>query len=76
VRVLPYRRTCLLLEKSRSLSLPNLRVEHDVVKLNGDEPSIVEQAVTRLGKKHGFDVTPIKDGQVFDTKHFREQCAI
>jgi hypothetical protein len=47
-----------------------------VVKLNGDKPSIVEQAVTTLGEKHGFDVTAIKDGQVFDTKDFRKQCAI
>jgi type 1 glutamine amidotransferase len=40
--------------------------EHDVVKVgkNG-EPSLVDHILTDLGKKHDFDVTCSKDGQVF-----------
>ena len=38
--------------------------EHEVVKRKDGKPSIVETAVTELGKKNGFDVTCSKDGQV------------
>jgi len=50
--------------------------EHDVVKRAGGKPSIVETAVTSLGKKHGFDVTATKDGRVFDSKDFRNYAAV
>jgi uncharacterized protein len=50
--------------------------EHAVVKVNGGKPSIVEEAVTTLGKKHGFDVTATKDGRVFDSTDFRKHAAI
>lgn len=50
--------------------------EHDVVKRVDDKPSIVEQAVTSLGYKHGFDVTATKDGRVFDSKEFHKYSAV
>jgi uncharacterized protein len=50
--------------------------EHDVVKRAGGKPSIVETAVTSLGKKHGFDVTATKDGRVFDSKDLRNYAAV
>src|SRR5258708_25587226 len=50
--------------------------EHDVVKTTGGKPSILEQAVTELGKQHGFDVTATKDGGVFDSNDFRKHSAI
>jgi type 1 glutamine amidotransferase len=39
--------------------------EHSVVKRLGSKPSLVEQTLTDLGKRHGFDVTCTKDGTVF-----------
>src|SRR5450432_129596 len=50
--------------------------EHDVVKNGGGKPSILEQAVTALGKQHGFDVTATKDGRVFDSEDFRKHSAV
>src|SRR6266576_2050788 len=50
--------------------------EHDVVKTSGGKPSIVENAVTALGKEHGFDVTASKDGGVFDSNDFRKHAAV
>ena len=50
--------------------------EHDVVKTIGGKPSVVEQKVTNLGKKYGFDVIATKDGQVFDSNDFREYAAV
>jgi len=50
--------------------------EHDVVKTTGGKPSILEQAVTALGKRHGFDVTATKDGRVFDSNDFRKHAAV
>jgi type 1 glutamine amidotransferase len=50
--------------------------EHDVVKTPGGKPSIVEQAVAELGKRHGFDVTATKDGGVFDSNDFRKYAAV
>jgi len=50
--------------------------EHDVVKTTGGKPSILEAAVTTLGKKHGFDVTATKDGAVFDSKDFHKYAAV
>lgn len=50
--------------------------EHDVVKRIDDKPSIVEQAVTALGAKHGFNVTATKDGRVFDANDLRQYAAV
>jgi hypothetical protein len=50
--------------------------EHDVVKRINGKPSILENAVTSLGKEHGFDVTCSKDGRVFDSKEFRNYAAV
>jgi len=50
--------------------------EHDVVKTPGGKPSILEQAVTALGKQHGFEVTATKDGGVFDSNDFRKHAAV
>ncbi len=50
--------------------------EHDVVKRMNGKPSVVEQAVTSLGAKHGFDVTTTKDGRIFDSKDFRNFAAV
>lgn len=50
--------------------------EHDVVKRVDGKPSIVENAVTGLGKKHGFDVTTSKDGRVFDSPDFHKYAAV
>jgi len=49
--------------------------EHDVVKVKDGQPSILENAVTELGKKHGFDVTATKDGGIFDSKDFHKYAA-
>jgi type 1 glutamine amidotransferase len=45
--------------------------EHDVVKRAGGNLSLVETAVTVLGKKHGFRVECSKDGGIFDSSEFR-----
>jgi len=50
--------------------------EHDVVKRVHGEPSIVENAVTSLGRKHGFNVTATKDGNLFDSKDFHQYAAL
>jgi type 1 glutamine amidotransferase len=50
--------------------------EHQVVKNIDGKPSILENAVTTLGEKHGFDVTATKDGRVFDSNDFRNYAAI
>src|SRR6185437_15273548 len=50
--------------------------EHDVVKRVGGKLSIVEQAITSLGDKHGFNVTATKDGGVFDSKDFHKYDAV
>ena len=50
--------------------------EHDVVKTTSAKPSILEAAITTLGKKHGFDVTATKDGAVFDSKDFHKYAAV
>jgi uncharacterized protein len=42
--------------------------EHEVIKVTGGRPSILEQAVKTLGEQHGFDVTATKDGRIFDPK--------
>jgi len=50
--------------------------EHEVVKRIDGKPSIVEQAITLLGAKHGFEVTATKDGRVFDSGDFRKHAAV
>ena len=50
--------------------------EHDVVKRVGGKLSIVEQAITSLGSKQGFNVTATKDGGVFDAKDFHKYAAV
>jgi uncharacterized protein len=50
--------------------------EHDVVKTNKGKPSILESAVSGLGKKHGFEVTATKDGRVFDSSDFHQYAAV
>jgi uncharacterized protein len=44
--------------------------EHDVVKRIDGKPSIVDNAVTSLGDKYGFNVTATKDGRIFDSRNF------
>ena len=50
--------------------------EHDVVKRSGTQLSIVENAVTELGKKNGFEATCSKDGRIFDSKDFHSHNAV
>jgi type 1 glutamine amidotransferase len=44
--------------------------EHDVVKRVGGKFSIVENAVTELGKKNNFGVVCSKDGRIFESSDF------
>lgn len=41
--------------------------EHSVVRRDEGALSHAERIMLELGKKHGFDVTPTKDGRVFDS---------
>ena len=50
--------------------------EHEVVKRINGKPSIVEQTITLLGAKHGFEVTATKDGRVFDSGDVRKHAAV
>jgi uncharacterized protein len=50
--------------------------EHDVVKLQDGKPSVVDDAVTKLGRKYGFDVTASKDGGVFNSGEFKKYAAV
>jgi uncharacterized protein len=50
--------------------------EHDVVKQIDGKPSIAEQAVTDICKKHGYDVHCTKDGRIFDSPDFAKFQAI
>jgi hypothetical protein len=50
--------------------------EHEVVKIKDGRPSIVDDALTALGKKHGFEVTSSKDGRIFDSQEFRNFSAV
>lgn len=50
--------------------------EHDVVKLKDGKPSIVDDAITALGQKHGFNVTASKDGTIFDSPDFHKYAAV
>src|SRR5262244_365367 len=44
--------------------------EHQVVKRIDGKPSILENTVTDLSKKHGFAVQTSKDGRIFDSAEF------
>src|SRR5215471_12784696 len=44
--------------------------EHQVVKRVDGKPSILENVVTELGKKHGFQTECSKDGRIFDSGDF------
>ena len=50
--------------------------EHDVVKRIDGKPSIVDDAVTDLGNRHGFKVGVTKDGRIFDSKEFHTYAAV
>jgi uncharacterized protein len=50
--------------------------EHDVVKRIDGKPSIVDDTVTVLGNKNGFNVGVTKDGRVFETKQFHDYAAV
>jgi uncharacterized protein len=63
-------------KKSVLLFTKSSGFEHQVVKRIGGKPSIVEQTVTSLGSKHGFDVTATKDGRVFDSGELRKHAAV
>jgi hypothetical protein len=40
--------------------------EHSVIKRKGNELGHAEKVLVELGKEHGFEVEPTKDGTVFD----------
>ena len=46
--------------------------EHQVVKRVDGKPSILENTVTELSKKHGFQVETSKDGRIFDSADFHK----
>ncbi|HEX6466318.1 MAG TPA: ThuA domain-containing protein [Terriglobales bacterium] len=50
--------------------------EHAVIKNTDGKPSVVEQALRRLGAQRGFDVTATKDGRIFDSNDFRSHGAL
>jgi type 1 glutamine amidotransferase len=50
--------------------------EHDVVKQMDGKPSIVDEAVTDICTKHGFDVHCTKDGGIFDSSDLAKFQAI
>lgn len=50
--------------------------EHDVVKRIGGKPSLVDDTVTALGFKYGFEVGVTKDGRIFDTDKFQSYAAV
>jgi type 1 glutamine amidotransferase len=64
------------LKKSVLVFTKSSGFEHDVVKRIDGKPSIVEDTVTLLGNKYGFDVTATKDGRVFDSKDFPKYAAV
>ncbi len=50
--------------------------EHDVVKRVDGKPSLVDDTVSELGKKHGFKAGVTKDGRIFDSKEFHSYAAV
>ena len=63
-------------KKSVLLFTKSSGFEHEAVKMVDGKPSIMGNAVTALGKQHGFDVTATKDGGVFDSKDFHKYAAV
>lgn len=49
--------------------------EHPVIKRVGDKPSLVEQVLTDLGARHGFEITATKDGRFFTPRTIAEHDA-
>jgi type 1 glutamine amidotransferase len=50
--------------------------EHDVVKQVNGKRSILDNAVTALGDKHGFHVGVTKDGRIFETDKIHSYAAV
>jgi uncharacterized protein len=50
--------------------------EHDVVKNTDGKPSIVENALQTIGKKHGYDLHCTKDGGIFNSRDLAKFQAI
>jgi uncharacterized protein len=50
--------------------------EHQVVKRLDGKPSILDNAVSALGTKHGFAVDATKDGRIFDSSDFHQYAAV
>jgi type 1 glutamine amidotransferase len=50
--------------------------EHDVVKRVAGKPSLVDDTITELGNKHGFNARVTKDGRIFDSKEFHSYNAV
>jgi type 1 glutamine amidotransferase len=44
--------------------------QHSVVERKGSRPSLAEQLVTELGKKHNIEVVCEKDGRIFESEDF------
>jgi uncharacterized protein len=53
-------------EKSVLVFTKSSGFEHDVVKRINGKPSIVDDTITELGNRHGFQVGVTKDGRIFD----------
>lgn len=62
-------------KKSVLLFTKSSGFEHEAIKVVDGKPSIMEEAVTAVGRQHGFEVTATKDGRVFDSKEFPQYAA-
>ncbi len=60
------------LQKSVLVFTKSSGFEHDVVKRLDGKPSIMDDAVTALGDKHGCHVGVTKDGRISDAKRFHD----
>jgi type 1 glutamine amidotransferase len=69
--VLPKSLTLAPTQKSLLVFTKSSGWEHDVVKRTGSKLSIVEDAITEIGRKHGIKVECSKDGRIFDSPEFR-----
>lgn len=67
---------CAANKKSVLVFTKSSGFEHQVVKRVDGKPSILENAVTALGTKYGFDVATTKDGGVFDSSDFHKYSAV
>src|SRR5260370_21741045 len=63
-------------EKSVLVFTKSSGFEHDVVKRINEKSSIVDDTVTALGAKHGFQAGPSKDGRIFDDDKFHGYAAV